>query len=390
MTARDTIRKNKTAIQVTLCGDYRLILDKIHESDLITLREYNNLKSINKETVEGHAVELVDKIMNKGERTCQAFLDLLQTDQAIKTTYPELRDLQLNNTRPLSRPVEASSDHSGGLSQESKRHKKEEVYQLTSQPVGLCVIINNENFMDGSDRCGTNKDAEALAKVFSWLGFRVLMFRDQTKDEMERALVCLASLSDLDQLRELAFKEWSDGTFTDSQQGFKHGDAFICCILSHGQKGEVLGTDRKPVSIKQITRAFKGTHQSALTGKPKVFLIQACQGGQVHRGVLVKDVEADDSGSGFIPEEADVLVAVATVEDYYAFRNTSHGSWFVQSLYQQLREGCPRGEDITAILHRVNDDVSQKEGGKRPGEVKQMPEVRFTLRKRLVLSPCHN
>lgn len=42
---------------------------------------------------------------------------------------------------------------------------------------------------------------------------------------------------------------------------------------------------------------------------------------------------------------------------------------------------------MTTILHRVNSEVSQKEAFVHPGEQKQMPEVRFTLRKRLVLSP---
>lgn len=49
---------------------------------------------------------------------------------------------------------------------------------------------------------------------------------------------------------------------------------------------------------------------------------------------------------------------------------------------------CFRGEDITAILHHVNDDVGLKEGSSRmPGAIKQMPEVRFTLRKKVVLTP---
>lgn len=49
---------------------------------------------------------------------------------------------------------------------------------------------------------------------------------------------------------------------------------------------------------------------------------------------------------------------------------------------------CFRGEDITTILHHVNNEVGQREDGRQPGAVKQIPEVRFTLRKRLVLSPC--
>ncbi|XP_039999901.1 caspase-8-like [Xiphias gladius] len=383
MSAKDTLRRNKTAIHETLCGDYRLILNKVHERNLITAREYNNLKSINKEDVEGHVVELVDKIMNKGEDLCQDFLNLLQTDKEIETTYPELKNIQLNDTFLLRQPIQAFSRDNN----ESKRQKREEQYLLNSQPVGLCVIINNENFMDGTVRSGTNKDAQCLAEVFSWLGFRVLMYKDQTQDQMDRALKCLASLSDHSQLQEFNVKEWIGSRFIDLQQTPKHGDAFICCILSHGKRSVVSGTDRKPHSIKQIIATFKATDQSALTGKPKVFLIQACQGGQIQSGVPLNGLDADESPSLFIPEEADVLVAMATVEDHLSFRHKTDGSWFIQSLCQQLKEGCPRREDITTILHRVNYDVSQKEGSGEPGAVKQMPEVRFTLRKRLVLSP---
>ncbi|XP_071348722.1 caspase-8-like [Trachinotus anak] len=382
MSAKGTLRSNKTAIHTSLCGDYRLILNKVLEKGLITEREYNNLKSINKEDVEGHVVELVDKIMNKGEKSCQDFLNLLQTDEEIETTFPTLRNIQLNDPLPL--PVQAcSADNKDVLPQESKKQKMEEQYQLNSQPVGLCVIINNDSFVDGTTRRGTDKDAESLAEVFSWLGFKVLMCKDQTKDQMDRALKGFASLSDQTQLQEFNVKEWSGTKFIDFQQDLKHGDAFVCCILSHGKQNVVLGTDREPLSIKQITRTFKATDQSALTGKPKLFLIQACQGGQIQHGVLSKDLEADDSPSPFIPEEADVLVAIATVEDHAAFRHTVDGSWFVQSVCQQLKERCPRGEDITTILHRVNSEVSQKEAG----AAKQIPEVRFTLRKKLVLSP---
>ncbi|XP_070774488.1 caspase-3-like [Enoplosus armatus] len=389
MSAKDTVRRNKTVLQDTLCGDRRLILDKVLEMDLITGREYNKLKSINKEDEEGHIVELVDKIMNKGEGTCQAFLHLLETDEAIKRTFPGLQlNRQLNDTRLLPTPVQAcSSDNSDVLSQERKRRKKDEPYQLNSQPTGICVIINNEKFLYHDERCGTNRDAQSLAEVFSWLGFRVLVCKDQTKDQMDRALKRFASLSDLSQLQEFSVKEWTGSGFADLQEAPKHGDAFVCCILSHGTKGVVLGCDGEPLCIKQITRTFGGADLSTLTGKPKVFLIQACQGGRMQRGVLFEDLQADDSHSLSIPVEADVLVAISTVEDYKSIRHRIDGSWFIQSVCQQLREGCLRGEDITTILHRVNNEVGQKEGSSEPGGAKQMPEVRFTLRKTLVLSP---
>ncbi|KAM6918321.1 caspase-8-like [Xenentodon cancila] len=385
MSARDTIRDKKMKILTTLCGDFPLILNKVLVKDLITQREYINLKSINKETVEGHVIELVDKIYNKGEERCRAFLDLLQTDEDLRTAFPELRHI-LNSTPVLSEPVQVSSAHKDD---QDEQKNKEDLYQLKSQPVGLCVIINNKKFNGGSVREGTDQDARSLAEVFSWLGFRVLMCTDQTRDQMEETLTWFASLGDHVQQPKMSVQEWRDDRFAAPQQGVQHGDAFICCLLSHGRKDVVLGVDQKPLSIKEITKTFRATEQSVLTNKPKVFFIQACQGSGIQRGVLLKDLAADDCGSLSIPEEADVLVAMATVKDCAAMRNTTQGSWFIQSVCQQLKERCPRKEDLSTILHYVNDEVSQKEGSRRPGQVKQMPQVRFTLRKRLVLSPLH-
>ncbi|KAM6920176.1 caspase-8-like [Lycodopsis pacificus] len=391
MSAENTVRRNKTAIVRTLCGDRMLILNKVHENELITPREYDNLKSIEKVDVEGHVVALVDKLTSKGEDSCKAFLNLLQTDADIIETFPKLKSMQLKYTSISTKPVQAcSGDVSDGLCL-SKRPKEDELYELNSKPTGLCVIINNENFKDRKEnkkRSGTNKDAESLAKVFSWLGFRALMCKDQTKDQMERALKCFASQSDLAQLQEFNVEEWSDSGFTPLQEAPRHGDAFVCCILSHGGKGVVFGVDDQPLSIKAITGTFKPTAQPTLTGKPKVFLIQACQGGQTQRGVLL---EADDSHSPSTPEDADFLVAVASVEDCSSYRHPTDGSWFVQSVCQQLKEGCKRSEDIHIILSRVNNEVGQKDGYVKVGyvkeAVKQMPEVTYTLRKRLVLSP---
>uniref|UniRef100_A0A3P9DSR2 Caspase 20, apoptosis-related cysteine peptidase n=1 Tax=Maylandia zebra TaxID=106582 RepID=A0A3P9DSR2_9CICH len=320
-------KRKRLPTPTILSGDHRLILNKVYENKLISQRD--NLKSINSANAETHVIELVDKIMNKGEDKCKDFLNLLQTDGAIKETFPQLASLQLSCTPLLSEPVQVSScQHDGNMSQD--------VYQIISRPVGLCVIINNNNFKDGSQRRGTYKDAQSLAEVFRCLGFRVLMFEDLNKDQMDQALT------------------------------FVHGDAFICSILSHGKKGVVLGTDRNPLPIKEITRKFRGCDQSVLIGKPKVFLIQACQGSNIQRGVQMNDMEIDDDTSPLtIPEEID-------------------GSWFVQSLCEQLKERCPRGEDIVSILHYVNDDVAHRE---TTSLAKQMPEVRFTLRKKLVLPP---
>nr|XP_057923348.1 caspase-8-like isoform X2 [Doryrhamphus excisus]XP_057923349.1 caspase-8-like isoform X2 [Doryrhamphus excisus]XP_057923350.1 caspase-8-like isoform X2 [Doryrhamphus excisus] len=381
MSAKDTIKHNKTSLHTTLCGDYRLILTKVYENNLITSREYNNLKCIRKEDLEGHVVELVDKIINKGEDTCRAFLSVLQKDQDVKATFPQLKNLALTGNHPPHKPPQASC--SDDVSQE-----KDEPYQITRSPVGICLIINNMNFFDGTARTGSNRDANCLAEVFTWLGFRVLMCKDQTKQQMENTLEIFGSLSDAATLKDLNITEFCGNGFTDLQDDVaNHGDVFVCCVLSHGAKGVVLGVDSQSVPIKQMTRTFKASDQSPLTGRPKVFLIQACQGVLTQRGVLLPEIQSDDYRSLFIPEEADILVAMATVEDCAAMRHKKNVSWFIQSVCKHLKEGCPRGEDVVTILHRVNDEVSQQEASPIPGKKKQMPEVRFTLRKKLVLSP---
>ncbi|XP_005804657.1 caspase-8-like isoform X1 [Xiphophorus maculatus] len=387
-TATETLKRNKTKLIDVFCIDYPFILNKVQENKLVTSREYTNLKSINKEHVAGHVIELVDKIMNKGEETCQNFLELLQTDDIVET-FPDLKSMKLHDV--LLKPVQATSPCSADMVPEAKRLKKDEVYELKSEPVGLCLIINNENFHSLKQRRGTDKDAERLAKVFSWLGFKVLMSKDQTRDQMEQTLKVVASPLHEErqlQLLELGVQEWCDDCLSAPQQPVRHGDAFVCCILTHGSLSQVYGVDSQPLVIKEIKKHFVATKLPALTGKPKVFLIQACQLDKVfaaQRGVLPNDVEEDSATS--IPEEADFLVAVSTVEGYASFRHVVDGSWFIQSVCEQLELHCPSGEDFTSILHRVNDMVGQKEGSIGVGLVKQAPEVKFTLRKKLVLSP---
>lgn len=391
MSAKAILRRNKTSIQRILSGDHKLILNKVYENNIITEREYNNLKGIYKENVEGHIIELVDKVMDKGDERCQHFLDLLETDDDIKETFPNLKSIELSHSRPLPAPVQETYeiDNRDDGGPRCKKTKMDELYPVNSNPRGICLILNNVEFDDGRVRNGTEKDAESLAEVFSWLGFRVLMCEDKKQTEMADVLKCFSTLDDISKLQQWGLKEWSEG-FVDLQEPLlKHGDVFICCVLSHGNTGVVYGTDGKALPIKDITRNFKTSNNSPLNGKPKVFLIQACQGPahKFQRGVIEKDLDTDEGSTASIPEDADVLVALATVEGYVSFRNKSTGSWFIQSLCQQLKEGCSRGDDVHSILQRVNRDVSLKEGSSTPGLRKQMPEIHYTLTKKLTLPP---
>ena len=50
---------------------------------------------------------------------------------------------------------------------------------------------------------------------------------------------------------------------------------------SHNQfPGGVYGTDGKPISVEKIVNYFNGSNSPSLRGKPKLFFIQACGGGE--------------------------------------------------------------------------------------------------------------
>ncbi|XP_006889145.1 PREDICTED: caspase-8 isoform X2 [Elephantulus edwardii] len=259
---------------------------------------------------------------------------------------------------------------------ESKSQISDKVYRMQSKPRGYCLILNNYDFTEArqnvpelekiKDRKGTNLDADILEKTFSNLHFEVVHYNDCTAERIF--------------------------TILESYQKKDHNerDCFICCILSHGDRGIVYGTDGQKASISKLTSYFTGSECPSLAGKPKLFFIQACQGDNYQKGIAIEtDSKQQDislettfsSSKSYIPAEADFLLGMATVNNYVSYRSTSEGTWYIQSLCKRLAERCPRGDDILTILTEVNYEVSSKDDKKNMG--KQMPQPTFTLRKKL-------
>lgn len=250
------------------------------------------------------------------------------------------------------------------------------VYRMESKPRGYCVIFNNSDFSiarkevpklhNMKNRNGTDLDAVALKKTFSELHFEVIVYKDSTACKICEIL--------------------------KSYQSMDHSnkDCFMCCILSHGDKGIIYGCDGQEAPIYELTSYFTGSKCPSLAGKPKIFFIQACQGDNYQKGIAVEtDSEQKEDNlemdsllqKTYIPDEADFLLGMATVNNCVSYRNPMEGTWYIQSLCQSLRERCPRGEDILTILTEVNFEVSNKDDKKNMG--KQMPQPSFTLRKKL-------
>ncbi|XP_068197206.1 caspase-8 isoform X2 [Antennarius striatus] len=288
---------------------------------------------------------------------------------------PPQTALSVCETRPGDGGRSVFSDAQSLAAPPSSLDQKD-YYALTHNPRGSCVVFNNEKFLgkELKDRAGTLQDEGSLRSVFGRLGFRMEVNNNLTADDMRL------------QIKEL------------SRRSFVEDDALVVCVLSHGEKGCVFGTDEVGVSLRELTQPFTSGRAPTLAGKPKLFFIQACQGSDYQRGSVPcpptpREEEGDkenrveeDAGrtpGETVPTDADFLVGMATVQDCKSFRSTSTGSIYIQELCAQLMRSAqsPENDDILTVLTRVNRAVSK-------GvylSYKQMPEPKYTLTKKLVL-----
>lgn len=241
-------------------------------------------------------------------------------------------------------------------------------YPMSSGKRGICLIINNHDFsksvVDLKKREGTMADERCLLEVFGWLGFEVQNHRDCDRRKI------LSLVSDL------------------SRRDHSQMDCFVCCVLSHGLEGAVYGVDGQEVKLSELTDPFDGLNCRSLAEKPKLFFIQACQGSSEQGAVYI---EADSPTPsricsdavrlrGSIPSKADQLLGMATVPLFVSYRDKTSGTWFIQSLCQNLVQLVPSEYDLVSIMTKVNADVSKKNAGSN----KQMPQPSFSLRKKVV------
>lgn len=83
------IQQNKVFLIDTLSVEAEIILQYVQQAKLITQRDYRNLSDIPER--ERKVINLLDKLMGKGEETCRQFIDLLRQD-CILENFPTLKD----------------------------------------------------------------------------------------------------------------------------------------------------------------------------------------------------------------------------------------------------------------------------------------------------------
>ncbi|KAM8940161.1 caspase-3-like [Pelodytes ibericus] len=241
-------------------------------------------------------------------------------------------------------------------------------YTMDYAEMGLCVIINNKNFHPSTrmgTRSGTDNDARKLYETFKFFGYQVKVANDQSCSDIYKLL------------RKVAEEDHSKRS------------SFICILLSHGEDGLIYGID-DCLPIKNLTTLFRGDKCRTLVGKPKIFFIQACRGTELDSGVETDSGSEPHDETHRIPVEADFLYAYSTVPGYYSWRNTSNGSWFIQSLCEMLKlHGAQLDllQILTCVNHMVALEFESCSSSPEFHAKKQIPCVVSMLTKLFYISP---
>ncbi|XP_059930486.1 caspase-8-like [Gadus macrocephalus] len=366
------------------------LLDDLWQCKVLSTEDKDTVTEDHKSRAD-RARCLIDMVMAKGVRASQAMIDSMKKrDKHLCITLGLISSDRVENEshmHAVSSSETNTPESAPQLPQATEEEEEDTPYPMKAQPKGYCLIVNNFDFSRSGrnlgQRMGTDIDEKSLRSVFSWLGFQVEVVQDATGDQM------------LSTMRGLASKDHSGM------------DCVACIVLSHGLEGGVYGVDGKVVRLKELADFLNGVRCASLRGKPKLFFIQACQGNKREQAVPVLDnrparPEVSDQtdtqtdgpsstgdpcsdgmeASVLIPTSADFLTAMATTPSYTSMRVEDRGSWFIQSLCQNLVKLVPRGKDLAWILTTVHNDVGNKSN--RIGGRRQMPQHHTSLRTRLV------
>lgn len=242
-------------------------------------------------------------------------------------------------------------------------------YNMDHRNRGYCLIFDIEHFNPKRGlpkRSGTHIDATGLYNLFRSMSFDVTVFKDLTAKEIRYQL-----------------EHYSKLNHTDN-------DCFICCILTHGEHGQLWGTDGK-FPIEMLFNFFLGDNCPTLVGKPKIFFVQACQGDRLDHGVPVIGTDSLDSAAYFkLPTHADFLIAYSTLPGFYSWRNTQDGSWFMQAVIRVLSEFHHELDLLsmmTIVNHRVAFYKCSNATSPEFNNKKQVPCITSMLTRRVYLRP---
>ncbi|XP_052823815.1 caspase-3-like [Octopus bimaculoides] len=243
-------------------------------------------------------------------------------------------------------------------------------YDMVRNKKNLALIINNVKFDKSTgmpERQGSDKDASAIKHTLESLHFQVINRTNLSVKSMEQIF-------------------WDIST-----RDYANYNCFVCVILTHGEDNNwIYGTDDK-VKLDDLVEMLLPNRCPGLIGKPKLFFVQACRGTKFDSGAVMHDAgdmrkKYENITSYKVPLWADVLLAYSTVPGFYSWRNSTNGSWFIQSLAHIFGKHGDRLELqqlMLSVNRRVAYEYESKTSHSEINEMKQVPCIASMLTKEL-------
>ncbi|XP_055537518.1 caspase-7-like [Wyeomyia smithii] len=257
-------------------------------------------------------------------------------------------------------------------------------YSLNGSQRGKVLIFNQVEFIDHEkyeERDGTKRDVERLYSTLPRLGFRqedIIVYEDYSASNIERVAEKLENDKDLIE-----------------------SDCLMVVILTHGEEDDLLMAHDGSYHLYKFLDHFTPSALNSMAGKPKIFIIQACRGGKLDRGVqlrrklLVTDSVQDrvDSQSEIFtyPDFADFLIVMSSHHGHKSFRNEK-GSWLIQELCNVIESCDLKSSSIIDILIETNNAVSKRISNADGihDKKKQISSFYTTFTKQLYFTPSGN
>lgn len=140
-------------------------------------------------------------------------------------------------------------------------------------------------------------------------------------------------------------------------------------VLNHDLMSYVYASD-KIYPLHFVWNCFTNEKCPSLANKPRIFLVQACQGearekayklipcsfGRLRQPTLKIPLVLRTADLSLLPKQ-DFLVAYSSLPGFGSFRHPKNGSWFIQSFCDEMNKREPN-DDLLATLTRVVQNVA--------------------------------
>ena len=160
-----------------------------------------------------------------------------------------------------------------------------------------------------------NKLVTNLTRALTALGFAVEEHVDKKVEEIESILTVV------------------------QRDDHSDADCLLVVMMTHGdEEGFLYDSQGWKFDAKKLWAPFTPDLCPTLAGKPKLFLVQACQGDQTDGVVKMSSNKSGGFSSYQLPNHADFLIATSTLLGKSSLRNTLTGSYFISAVCKVREE----------------------------------------------------